>query len=222
MTRQSAAVYRRRRLVVIVLTIMLIAALAGGVWLAFAQPWKPSASPVSTDSPAPTSPAPTSPAPTSASTDAPSITDSPSPDPSETPGIVACEKGDVDVTAVTDADAYAAAQLPKLSIQLTSTSAVDCTLNVGSSTQKITVTSGKDIWWSSTDCQTDPSDMIVTLTAGSSVRSATPVVWDRTRSAVGTCDQKNRARAPGGGASYHVSVSIGGFDSAASKQIILR
>lgn len=123
---------------------------------------------------------------------------------------------------MTDADTYAPGVLPKLSITLTSTSDHDCTLNVGSTTQKFTITSGKDVWWRSTDCQTDPSDQIATLTAGSTVSTKTPVVWDRTRSAVGTCDQENRARAPGGGASYHVQVSIGGFDSAGTRQIILR
>ncbi|HTN54812.1 MAG TPA: hypothetical protein VLZ82_01415 [Microbacterium sp.] len=218
MPRQSAAVYRRRRLAVLVLVLVLTAAIAGGVWLAFAQPWKPAASatPRATVSPADTPSA----TPSAAESTAP--TDSPSPDPSETPEIVACEQGDVEVAAVTDADAYAAGELPQLSIRLTSTSDVDCTLNVGSSTQKYIVTSGGDVWWRSTDCQSAPSDMIVTLKAGSSVSSATPVVWDRTRSSVDTCEDKHRARAPGGGASYHVSVSIGGFDSVGSRQIILR
>ncbi|BDZ40477.1 hypothetical protein [Microbacterium suwonense] len=217
MPRQSAAVYRRRRLAVLLVLILLIALIAGGVWLAVAQPWSTAADPT------PSASAPASDTPTAGATDAPATpSDSPSPDPSETPGIVACEVGDVEVTAVTDADTYAAGVLPKLSITLTSKSDHDCTLNVGSSTQKFTVTSGKDVWWRSTDCQTEPSDQIATLKAGSTVSTKNPVVWDRTRSSVDTCDQKNRARAPGGGASYHVSVSIGGFDSVASRQIILR
>lgn len=225
MPRQSAAVYRRRRLLVLVLIIVLVAAVGGGVWMAFAQPWKAS-TPASTGS-APTSSgtpgsgAP-SPDPTGSGEPVASPADSPSPDPSETPGIVACRKSDVEVTAITDADTYPAGKLPQLSIQLTSKSAVDCTLDVGSSTQEFRVTSGKDQWWHSTDCQTDPSSMIVTLKAGTTVRSATPVTWDRTRSSVASCGEKHRARAPGGGASYHVSVSIGGFASVASKQIILR
>lgn len=219
MPRQSAAVYRRRRLLVIILLALLIALIAGGAWLAIAQPWKSTASapPVATTPPAVADSA--TPTPETTST---APTDSPSPDPSETPAIVACEQGDVGIAAVTDAETYAAGKLPQLSIRLTSKSAVDCTLNVGSSTQKYTVTSGGDVWWRSTDCQTDPSDMIVTLKAGASVTSATPVVWDRTRSSVDTCGEKHRARAPGGGASYHVAVSIGGFDSVGSRQIILR
>lgn len=219
MPRQSAAVYRRRRLLVVILVVVLIAAVAGGVWMAFAQPWKPSAAPAVQNSPTPSAHGSAEP---SADAKSSKPSDPATPDPSATPGIVACKAGDVEVTAVTDADAYPVGKLPKMSIQLTSKSKQDCTLDVGSSTQRFTVTSGSDEWWRSTDCQTDPSSMIVTLKAGSTVRSATPVTWDRTRSSVDTCEEKNRARAPGGGASYHVSVSIGGFDSERSKQIILR
>lgn len=221
MPRHSAAVYRRRRLAVLLLLVLLVALSSAGVWLAVAQPWTASAGPTPS---AAAEPSPKEKTPLPAAPDSPPVTpsDSPSPDPTEAPGIVACEAEDVEVTAVTDAETYAAGVLPKLSITLTSKSDHDCTLNVGSSTQKFTVTSGKDVWWRSTDCQTEPSDQIATLTAGSTVSTHTPVVWDRTRSAADTCDQKNRARAPGHGASYHVTASIGGFDSVASRQIILR
>lgn len=217
MPRQSAAVYRRRRLAVLLILVLVLAAIGGGVWLAIAQPWSDAApaDPSSGQTPTPDvgEPSPS----TSASADP-----SPTPDPSESPAIVACTAADVTVTAVTDADAYAAGELPKLSIALENTSAQDCTMNVGSSTQKFTITSGSDVWWNSTDCQSEPSDMIVTLEAGASVTSSTPVVWDRTRSSKETCDEKNRPRAPGGGASYHVMVSIGGFESAQPKQFLLR
>lgn len=214
MPRHSAAVYRRRRLAAVLILVLILAAAAAGVWLAVAQPWR--------TTPATPAVTPSSAAPDDTSWPAPTST-SPSPSPVDTePGVAACEAEDVEVTAVTDADTYAAGELPKLSIALTSRSDRDCTLNVGSSTQRFVVTSGKDVWWRSTDCQTDPSDQIATLKAGSTVSTLTPVVWDRTRSAVDTCDEKNRSRAPGGGASYHVSVSIGGFDSATTRQIILR
>ena len=98
---------------------------------------------------------------------------------------------------------------------------MDCTLNVGTTTQVFAVTSGDDVWWRSTDCQSEPSDMIATLAAGQTVSSVTPVVWDRTRSSVSTCGTANRPVAPGGGASYHVTVEIGGVPAVASKQILL-
>jgi len=217
MPRQSAAVYRRRRLAVLVLLVLLLAAVGGGVWLAVAQPWSASAPAGGQKSgtPEPDAGDPSS------SADGDTNAD-PSPDASETPGVVACTAEDVSVVAVTDADAYPEGVLPNLSIELTNTSAKDCTMNVGSSTQEFTVSSGSDVWWRSTDCQTDPADLVVTLPAGATVPSSAPVVWDRTRSSDQTCAEVNRPRAPGGGASYLVSVAIGGFNSEKAKQIVLR
>ena len=63
--------------------------------------------------------------------------------------------------------------------------------------------------------------MVVLLAAGQSVSSAAPLTWDRTRSSVGSCADPNRQTAPGGGASYHLSVEIGGIASTQSKQIFL-
>ncbi|MEV4737485.1 MULTISPECIES: hypothetical protein [unclassified Microbacterium] len=216
MSRQSAAVYRRRRIVALVGLVLFIAFVGLAVWLLIARPWA-----AATDAtPVPTSTATGTPTPSTTPTD---TAESPSPEPSaeETPGVVACEAKDVVVTAVTDADTYAAGVLPNLSISLTNNGAADCTIDVGSTTQVFTVSSGADVWWRSTDCQENPSSMIATLAAGATVTSKVPVVWDRTRSSVDTCAQENRPRAPGGGSSYHVAVEIGGFAGAATKQILL-
>lgn len=211
--RPSAAVYRRRRLVVIVGLILLVAAIGVGAWLLIAQPW---AAAETTKTPPPSASASATP---STGTDSPS----PSPDASteQAPAIVACEASDIEVAAVADAATYAAGVMPKLSISLTNKGAKDCTIDVGSTTQVFTVSSGDDVWWRSTDCQENPSSMIATLTAGTTVTSKDPVTWDRTRSSVETCAQENRQRAPGGGASYHVEVSIGGFTSPSTAQILL-
>ena len=196
--------------------VLLVAAIGVGVWLLIAQPW------------AAAQPAP-KPTPSSSATDTPTEppttdgTESPSPDATteESPAVAACEAKDIEVTAVTDSDTYPAGVLPKLSISLTNKGAKDCTIDVGSTTQVFTVSSGADVWWRSTDCQENPSSMIATLTAGTTVVSKDPVTWDRTRSSVETCAQENRQRAPGGGASYHVAVSIGGFPSITTAQILL-
>jgi hypothetical protein len=213
--RPSAAVYRRRRLVVIVGLILVVAAIGIGAWLLIARPWA-AADTAGTPSPsASTSPS----AAPSTGTDSPS----PSPDASteQAPAIVACEANDIEVAAVADAATYAEGVMPKLSISLTNKGAKDCTIDVGSTTQVFTISSGEDVWWRSTDCQENPSSMIATLTAGTTVTSKDPVTWDRTRSSVETCAQENRQRAPGGGASYHVEVSIGGFTSLSTAQILL-
>ena len=213
MPRHSAAVYRRRRLVLLIALILVVAVIGVSVWLLVARPWADTAS-----GPAPTSSATTTP--TTTPTDG---TGSPVPTPSaeQTPAIVACAAKDIEVTAVTDSDSYQAGVTPQLSISLTNKGSTDCTIDVGSTTQVFTVSSGSDVWWRSTDCQENPSSMIATLAAGTTVTSKEPVVWDRTRSSVETCADENRQRAPGGGSSYHVEVSIGGFTSATTTQILL-
>ncbi|KJQ55735.1 hypothetical protein [Microbacterium sp. SA39] len=219
MPRHSAAVYRRRRLVLLIGLILVVALIGVSVWLLIARPWANAAA-----GPAPTSSATPEDTPTQTAT--PGATpgaETPAPTPSgeSTPAIVACEAEDIEVTAVTDADTYPAGVTPRLSISLTNNGSTDCTIDVGSTTQVFTVSSGSDVWWRSTDCQENPSSMIATLAAGTTVTSKDPVVWDRTRSSVETCAAENRQRAPGGGSSFHVSVSIGGFTSVTTKQILL-
>ncbi|MFZ8756104.1 hypothetical protein ACO03V_01635 [Microbacterium sp. HMH0099] len=213
--RHSPAVYRRRRLVAVLLALAVIGLV---VWLVAAPPWRA----------APTADA-TTPAPASSSTPgAPSPSASTSaPVPSETPsaaadaGPVECSPADIRVEALSDQAEYAQGQNPQLSIRLANTGTSDCRMNVGTSAQSFTVTSGSDVWWRSTDCQTEPSDMEVVLTAGQEVTSAAPLTWDRTRSSVDSCDGE-RPFAPGGGATYHLSVSIGGIPSAGTATFILQ
>src|SRR5690606_12122109 len=138
-----------------------------------AQPWADAAPEAA---PTPTATASESPAPEP--TDA-----SPSPEPTASETAPApCRASDVTVEVVTDAESYPAGSLPELSISLSNTGASACTLDGGSATRVFTVTSGEDVWWRSTDCQENPSSMVVTLEAGQTVASAEPVVWDRTRS----------------------------------------
>lgn len=222
--------YRRRRIVVLV-GIIAIAAL---VWLLIAQPWRGSAT--GPDATAPT-PQPTQvaatelPVPNATAGAQPTAgaeeTDAPAAPPAEgdqsvaTPTAAACATGDVTVEALTDQESYGSGQNPQLSIRLTNNGSSDCTLNVGTTTQVFTITSGDDVWWRSTDCQTEPSDMLVLLAAGQSVTSAAPLTWDRTRSAVGSCDAADRGVAPGGGASYRLDVEIGGISSTESAPLLL-
>ncbi len=86
---------------------------------------------------------------------------------SATPSAKPCVNRDLTVEALTDLDTYEAGQNPQLSIRLTNNGSADCTLNVGTSGQSFTIASGSDVWWRSTDCQTEPSDMVVLLAAGS-------------------------------------------------------
>lgn len=218
--------YRRRRLVVLLAAVAVIVAV---VWLLVAQPWRGAASetgaqPQKTQDAASPSPAATGEAtPSATPTVDPGTVEGavPSPTASAEAAAEPCVARDVTVEPVTDLDTYSADQHPAFTIRLTNNGTTDCALNVGTSAQVFTVTSGADTWWRSTDCQSEPSDMVVLLTAGQSVSSAAPLVWDRTRSAVGTCGDQTRPRAPGGGASYHLSVEIGGIASTSTAQFLL-
>jgi cytoskeletal protein RodZ len=229
--RHSPAVYRRRR-IVLLLALVTIAAL---VWLLIAQPWRGAAAEnagAESASPAPSStratatdlpvPAATTSSPTPAAEETTEPEPAPTtPSPDATPVAQPCVARDMTVEALADQDTYAAGQNPQLSIRLTNNGADDCTLNVGTAAQSFTIMSGSDVWWRSTDCQTEPSDMVVLLAAGQSVSSAAPLTWDRTRSSVSTCGESNRQIAPGGGASYHLSVEIGGIASTQTTQMLL-
>ncbi|WP_194409628.1 hypothetical protein [Microbacterium cremeum] len=223
--RHSPAVYRRRRLALLIGVLVI----AGVVWLLIAQPWAGSATePPADDKPqsqstADSLPVPSGGAPDPASTGAVegsvvegTTTETPSPTPTAQP----CVASDIAVEAVTSQDSYTGDEAPQFFIKLTNNGG-DCTLNVGTSAQSFTVASGSDVWWRSTDCQSEPSDMVVLLGAGQTVSSAAPLTWDRTRSSVDTCADQTRPQAPGGGASYHLSVEIGGITSAQSKQFLL-
>ena len=227
--RHSPSVYRRRRIVL----LLALVAVAVVVWLLIAQPWRGSAddqpSPTATatqaaatDLPVPDSSTPSAtPTPEVTADAAAEPTASSTPAPDATPTAKPCVARDITVEALTDQDTYEAGQNPQLSITLTNNGGTDCTLNVGTSGQAFTIVSGSDVWWRSTDCQTEPSDMVVLLAAGQTVSSAAPLIWDRTRSSVSTCGDANRQNAPGGGASYHLSVEIGGIASTQSTQILL-
>ncbi|MCU1420057.1 MAG: hypothetical protein JWR57_1226 [Mycetocola sp.] len=131
-----------------------------------------------------------------------------------------CEDDDVVVEALTDKNTYEAGELPQFSLRITNGSDSACAVNVGTAAQVFTVKSGDDVYWTSTDCQVEPADAVVTLEAAQVVASAAPIEWDRTRSTPSTCEGE-RPAAPAAGASYHLSTSVDGYESEESKQFIL-
>lgn len=137
-------------------------------------------------------------------------------------GPVACAEGTIEIVPLTDAESYAEGVLPQLSFSLTNVGADDCVINVGTSQQVYTITSGPDIIWTSSDCLQDPADQELTLAAGRENQvSPTPITWERQRSAPETCDDPDRPAVDAAGASYHLEVSVGGFTSAETAQFIL-
>lgn len=202
--RQSPQVYRRRRLLVLIGLIAVIVA----VVLIIVRPGSsqgddrgatPSTSPTTT--PATSNPTTIPTEPTAADGDP-------------------CSPEKILVEAVTDKSAYEAAEQPQLSVTITNTGKNICVLNAGTAQQIFTIKSGEELYWTSTDCQVDAIDAEVSLTPGTPISSAVPIIWDRTRSTPETCDGP-RETVPAGGASYHLSVSVDGFESAESKQFQL-
>ena len=132
----------------------------------------------------------------------------------------ACKPSDVQVKGSTDATAYAPGVAPKLSVSITNTGRVSCTIDAGTAQQVFTITSGSETYWKSSDCQSDKVDAAVLLQPGKTISSQTPLQWDRTRSDPATC-QKPRDQVPAGGASYHLTVSVAGIPSATTQQFSL-
>jgi hypothetical protein len=130
-----------------------------------------------------------------------------------------CTADQIQVVPNTDASSYAADAQPQLSFSLTNTGTTSCAMDAGTATQVFTVTSGSEVYWTSTDCQTDPVHTEILLKPGKTLTSS-PVAWDRTRSDPATCGAQREA-VPAGGASYHLKVSVGGFDSDTTKQFLL-
>lgn len=199
------------------MVLLAVLAIAAAVVLLIVQPWQGG-----TQTPV-TGPGATSAAPDATVTESTSAdpTGAASPTPSETPGIKKCTAAELVVTASTDQEEYGAGENPLLTLTIKNTSKASCTIDVGTSQQVFTITSGADVWWRSTDCQQNPNSHVATVTAGQEVSSSTPVVWDRTRSSVSTCADSTRPQAPGGGASYYLEVSIAGIVSENSVQFFL-
>jgi hypothetical protein len=123
----------------------------------------------------------------------------------------ACAPGVVELTAVSDKASYAAGENPQLSLTLTNTGAVACTINAGTTVQEYRITSGSELYWDSKDCQTTPVDAPVILQPNEP-QSSEAITWDRTRSSTTTCDS-DRKKVPAGGASYHLNITLGDLKS---------
>jgi len=131
-----------------------------------------------------------------------------------------CAPSVVTVAAITDAGDYIAGQQPLLSLSVTNTGTTACTFAVGADVQKYTITSGTEQIWTSTDCQAAATPESRVLEPGVAL-ATTPFAWDRTRSDPAACESTERAPVTGGGASYHLAVTINGVESADTKQFLL-
>ena len=139
--------------------------------------------------------------------------------PEDGDGSAACTPDQVLVTPITDAVTYAAGQPVEMSFQIQNVSGDPCRLNVGTTQQSYQVRKGDQVVFRSSDCPVDQVDQIVELAPGVPQRTI-PVVWDRTASSPETCASP-RDQVVAGGASYHLSITVSGVQSASEQQIIL-
>ena len=121
------------------------------------------------------------------------------PSPSATPTGNGCELNLLTVTAATDKPAYVDGENPMLTLKVTNGNKVPCQVNMGTSQMEFLITSGSDRIFSSTDCQTDSTDLIKTIAPGQSETANFP--WQRNRTVQGCAPIEAK---PGAGGAYYV------------------
>ena len=221
---EKPGVYWRRRamvigvLLLIVVVVVLIVVGRGG---ASADPGSSSAS-ASASSAGPSSSPRATPSAAASPSGAPSASASSSSSSSASASAKdgsTCAKEQIELTPVVDKTSYGPTEDPKIAMSIKNTGSSSCHMDLGSSQQVLTISSGEEQYWSSKDCQTGGTNQDVTIKAGQTL--TTPAIaWDRTRSSTSTCDS-SRPSVTGGGASYHLEVAVGNIESKASVQFIL-
>lgn len=195
---QPAHVYWRRRLVVGLGLLAVIVVIV----LIFVRPGSGESPPVTGGS---------TPGPTDASTPAPVGTN-----PAEA---AACDPAKITVEGVVSDNSFEAGEIPMLSLVVKSTATSPCTIQAGSDVMEFRITSGSELIWSSTHCQSDAQSQDRVLTPGVPV-STPPIAWDRTRSDPDTCGTE-REPVIAEGASYHLTVILGDHESSNDTQFLL-
>jgi len=198
------SVYVRRRIVVAIVAVAILVIIIAIAW------------PRGSGTPAPTGSDPASTAPTDGET-ALGAGDSAT-SPSDAQGD-ACDPGKLELTANTDKSEYQQGESVQLTLTVTNNSSKDCVVAAGTDQQVFTIASpsgdSEEVYWTSTDCQTDATPQNVVLKAGVPVSSAV-ITWDRHRSKAGDCDPAAIAARPvvgSGGASFDLIVKLGDLTS---------
>jgi hypothetical protein len=130
-----------------------------------------------------------------------------------------CTAAQIKLIAESDALRYNPGEIPQVWLTVENVSGLECQIDAGPLAQEYVITSGEDRIWSSKDCQEGGMPNMITLQPGES-RSTQAIAWDRTRSSTTTCDEARPVQ-PGGGASYHLRVFLGEFQSEETRQFIL-
>lgn len=125
-------------------------------------------------------------------------------------GPVTCAAHDLALTVTTDSRSYLAGAEPELTVAITNTGEVPCTIDAGDANRELRITSGSDRIWSTADCLGESTERMLLLDVGA--RDETTSTWPRVRSAEG-CPEDVPAPEPG---TYAAEVRLGGAESAAA------
>ena len=137
--------------------------------------------------------------------------------------VASCTSAQIELTPQTDEVRYEPGAIPKVWLTVKNTGTTECELEVGTNAQEYIVDSGSrdnpDLIWSSTHCQLTGDSRTIVLGPGEE-QGTQSIPWDRTRSSPDTCND-DRQQMRGDGASYHLSVRLGPFESEGTRQFIL-
>mgnify|MGYP000036993230 CR=1 FL=1 len=138
---------------------------------------------------------------------------------SQTPGVPGpCRSADISVLAVVGdgskpQSVFASGTNPKLWFTITNTSSVACNFALGTDVQDYKITSGAETIWDNANCLGSTSPYTALLQPGVATPAPT-ITWERVHSSSTGCDQATKqGAATGGGASYHLVVTVNGVKS---------
>lgn len=123
----------------------------------------------------------------------------------------ACEAGDLQLALTSDATSYAAGATPTFTVTITNGGGSSCTVDAGTASLEVLVTSGSDRIWSSLDCAVEGAEgaeRMLLLAEGA--QEAAGVPWSRVRSDA-TCSTGLPEPRPG---TYHAVAKLVGAQSA--------
>lgn len=130
-----------------------------------------------------------------------------------------CVDSTVLVSVSTDKPVYQAGEIPQLTVHVQNTGTVACTFNAGTAVQVLRISGEQELYWQSTDCQTESSNSTVELPPGQRM-STNPIPWDRTISSPTTCNVE-RPAVPAGGATYYFDASVNDIGAESNVSFVL-
>ena len=95
----------------------------------------------------------------------------------------ACEAGDLQLALTSDATSYPAGATPTFTVTITNAAGSSCTVDAGTASLEVLVTSGADRIWSSLDCAVEGAEGAERmLLLAEDAQEAAGVPWSRVRS----------------------------------------